>query len=796
MSRSIRRTIGHTIRLFVVGSAATVLFWGGILFAWSSILSIPSIDNFDTRRIAESTKIYDRTGNVLLYDVHGAVRRTAVPLEDISRHLRNATIAIEDTTFYSHYGFRPFSFFRAMAVNVLSGSYSQGGSTITQQVVKNTLLTQEKKLTRKLKEILLAIKLEHIYTKDQILSAYLNETPYGGTLYGVEEASQYFFGVSAKEATLAQAAYMPSLPQAPTRYSPYGTHRDELEKRKDLVLQRMFENGFIEQEEYDNAKKENIEFKSEATAGIRSPHFVFFVREYVEKKYGVEAVANGGLKIITTLDYDLQKKAEDVVLSYALSNEKNFNAENAGLLAIDPSTGQILTMVGSRGYFDTDIDGMVNVTVTPQQPGSAFKPFVYAAAFEKGYTPETIVFDVKTQFAADCKPDDMETHEDCYSPENYDGVFRGPITLRSALAQSINIPAVKVLYMTGVENALRYATSLGVTTLGNRDQYGLTLVLGGGEVYLLDMVSAYGVFANDGVKNTPVAILKVEDADGTVLEEYTQKSERVIPISIARTISDILSDDKARSPAFGEASSLYIPGSSVAAKTGTTNDYRDAWIIGYTKTISAGAWAGNNDNSAMEKRVAGFIVAPLWNEFMRYAVQKYPSERFAPPPPETQLDDLHPMLRGVWNASPSGEVHDLLYWVEKDNPRSGKPGSAGDPQLPLWEYSVQRWLQGTSSLPLLSAAPVTQGGSSLFIVQPKQGAVLQRGTPFAVIVDHKNPNNVTRIALYLNGQYVGSVGKQPYILSVTPTDVGSMTLRAVAESSSGAEETSVQFSVR
>lgn len=798
MIRTVRRGVRRFVRLLALGIIATAIFWSGIVVAWALVAAVPSIDNFENRRVVESTKVYDRTGNVLLYDVHGTMRRTAVSLEDVSLNIRNATIAIEDDTFYQHRGVRPLATARAILRNLKQGNLlgGHGGSTITQQVVKNTLLTKDKTIIRKVKEWVLAIKLERLYTKDKILETYLNETPYGGTLYGVEEASQYFFGISAKETSLAQAAHIAALPQAPTRYSPYGSHREELEARKNLVLERMLVNGFITQAEFDTTKSETVTFKEEQEAGIKAPHFVFFVLEQIEEKYGASSVANGGLTIITTLDYELQKKAEDTIRTHALENEKKFNAENAGLVAIDPKTGQVITMVGSRGYFDEEIDGMVNVTVTPQQPGSAFKPFVYAAAFEKGYTPETVVFDLKTQFTAHCASNDLETHDECYSPENYDSVFRGPVTLRNALAQSINIPAVKVLYITGVEAAIRYARNMGISTLTSRDQYGLTLVLGGGEVYLLDMVSAYGVFANEGIRNTPVSILRVEDPNGKTLEEFKEESERVIPTHIANSVSDILSDDVARAPAFGEGSALHVPGATVAAKTGTTNDYRDAWIIGYTPTVVAGAWAGNNNNSPMEKRVAGFIVAPLWNEFMRYAVEKYPSGAFTPPQPDPLWDTLPPVLRGEWNTDPAQGVHSILYWIDKNNPRAPwSGGQRNDPQLPLWDYAVTLWSQGTSSI-VSTPTPSTVTNGTLSIVEPKNGSIISRGTTFAATVEHPNPPSVNRVAFYLNGQFVGSVAKPPYVLPVTPTTAGTMTLRAVAESQQGSMESFVTFSIK
>ena len=777
---------GIAIALFIVGS--------GII--WAVLVPLPSIQNFESRKVAESTKIYDRTGNIILYDVHGSMRRTAVPLEDISINIRNATIAIEDAEFYQHHGFRPLSFLRAMLVNITTGAFSQGGSTITQQVVKNTLLTQDKTIIRKVKEIILALRLEQVYTKEQILETYLNEAPYGGTIYGAEEASRYFFGVSASKVTLAQAAYLAALPQAPTRYSPYGNRREELERRKNLVLSRMEELGFIDTETHKKALEENVEFQSESETGIKAPHFVFYVREYLEEKYGVDVVAYGGLQVVTTLDYDLQKHAEEIVRNRALENEKTFNAENAGLVAIEPKTGQILTMVGSRGFFDEDIDGMVNVTVTPQQPGSAFKPFVYATALEKGYTPETIVFDLKTQFTAHCLANDLETHDDCYAPGNYDNAFRGPISLRNALAQSINIPAVKVLYLAGIDASIDTARAMGITTLTDKDQYGLTLVLGGGEVYLLDMVGAYATFANDGVKNVPVAILTVRDRNGDILEEYTSNPERVIEAQIARSISDILSDNDARAPAFGQTSALSFTDYAVAVKTGTTNDYRDAWIVGYSPGLSVGAWAGNNDNSPMEKRVAGFIVAPLWREFMDYALQKYPPELFTPPSPESSLESLPPVLRGNWNTDASQGVHEILYWVNKNNPRGGQPANPwGDLQFAHWEYPVSVWAGQQSSSSPGSLSP-GGGGSDFTVLVPISNSTLSGAAAIPISVAYPDGVTISRVSYFLNGQNIGASIQPPFYHAFETTVRGPAELRVLFETSSGPVERVVPFTIQ
>lgn len=805
--RHMQRGPYATLRLFFALLGALAIFTAGITIAWALLISIPSIDNFQNRRVAESTKIYDRTGSVLLYDVHGAMRRTSVPLADIAISAQNAAVAIEDAEFYNHNGWRPTAFARAVLVNLglRDGYQGQGGSTITQQVVKNTLLTQDKTIVRKLKEIVLALKLERHFTKDQILETYLNEIPYGGTIYGIEEASKYFFGVSAKDISIAQSAYLAALPQAPTRYSPHGPHRDELEKRKNLVLDKMKEHGYLTDEEYVDAQKEKVTFLAQSESGIKAPHFVFFIREYLEEKYGPDAVANGGLQVVTTLDYDLQKKGEEIVHTHALRNERNFNASNAALVAIEPTTGQILTMVGSRGYFDDAIDGKFNVATAERQPGSSFKPIVYATAFDKGYTPDTMVFDLKTQFSATCPANDFSSEPPCYSPENYDGKFAGPMSLRDALAQSKNIPAVKVLYLAGLQDSLTMARNLGMTTLVKKaTHYGLTLVLGGGEVTLLELTGAYSVFANDGVRNPPVGILSVKDRSGEVLEEYQENAERVMNAEVTRTLNDVLSDNVARTPEFGANSPLYFPGLQVAAKTGTTNDYRDVWIMGYTPTLSVGAWAGNNDNSPMEKKIAAFIVAPMWHEFLNYAFSKYHPTSFVPPSPDTAHDSLPAVLRGNWNTDPSRGVHEILYWISRANPRELNIGASwGDEQFIQWDYPVSLWAhenplvelealpQGNGFIPL---QPVQQ--EHFKITYPSHGSTVTTGALLTMTISHPRPETITRVAFYVNGTFLGASTRPPFSLSIVPSTRGQMTLRAVAESSQGTEEQTIIFSAQ
>lgn len=714
--RAFMRKHGREIVIDGLIVAVTIGFiLTGVLLLWVSTLQIPDLSSFDQRRVLQSTKIYDRTGEVLLYDLHQDVRRTTVPYENISRHLKNASVAIEDDTFFEHQGVRPLRIVKAVFDNLVSGKLlgGQGGSTITQQVIKNSVLVNEKTLTRKVKEWILAMKLEQQLTKEEILAHYLNESPYGGTLYGVEEASQSFFGKSAADIGLTEAAYIAALPQAPTYFSPYGLHVDDLEIRKNLVLEQMYENEFITEDEYNTAKSEKVEFKTQSATGIRAPHFVFYVRDYLAKKYGEESLGERGFKVITTLDFTLQEKGEELTKKWAEKNKTAFNAENAAIVATDPENGQILTMVGSRDYFDKEIDGNYNIALAERQPGSSFKPFVYAAAFKQGYTPETIVFDLKTQFSTACAVDYLLTEGNCYAPTNYDNKFRGPITFRSALAQSINVPAVKALYLVGVNDAIKFARDLGITTLTNKGNYGLTLVLGGGEVKLLDMVGAYGVFANEGKKHEITGILRIEDATGTVIEEYKENSNQIIDRQIALQISDVLSDNVARTPSFGSNSPLFFQGKDVAAKTGTTNDYRDAWVVGYSPTIAVGAWAGNNDNSSMAKQVAGFIVSPMWREFMDFALTKRTDKKFAAPDPLPT--DIKPMLRGVWFSQASEgdlasssvnlsgaltDAHDILHYVIKDNPRGPYPTNpAGDSQYRYWEYPVSVWKQ--SLIPLV-----------------------------------------------------------------------------------------------
>jgi 1A family penicillin-binding protein len=805
MNKLMRQKRHPIIKLFLL--ALTLGFFAsGSLLLWAATLKTPDLSSFANRKIEQSTKFYDRTGDVLLYDLHEDVQRTLIPYADISRNIKNATVAIEDAEFYEHRGIKPGAILRAVWANITSLGFSQGGSTITQQVVKNTILVTEKKISRKLKEWALAIKLENEYTKEQILEFYLNESPYGGSIYGVEEATQRYFGKSATEVTLGEAAYLAALPQAPTFYSPYGNNKDRLVERKDLVLEKMLENGFISKEELALAKEEVIEFIPLKETGILAPHFVFFVREQLEQKYGRRALEERGFRVLTTLDYKLQQNAQRIVEKHARENTEKFNASNASLVAIDPTSGNILAMVGSRDYFDKEIDGNFNVATAPnRQPGSAFKPFVYAEAIKKGYTPETVVFDAQTQFSTNCKPESLEREGECYAPGNYDNIFRGPVTFREALAQSINIPAIKVLYLAGLSDSLQLAKSMGIASLTNISRYGLTLVLGGGEVSLLDMTSAYGVFAAEGLRSPYNSVLRVEDVDGTVVETYSAGATRVLDKNVARTITGMLSDNDARTPAFGENSYLHFPNKSVAAKTGTTNEYRDAWIIGYTPQIAVGAWAGNNNNSPMEKKVAGFIVAPMWNEFMQTVLTEYGKKEFVAPDPITGYEQLPPILRGKWQGGTTytidsisgklateytpqetrkeivvGETHSILHWIDRGNPR-GAPlaNPAKDSQYLYWEFGVQKWKAQNNIVDVADTAIPTEYDDihtpanfpTILVTSPKGDDSFQGGDQINVVLTFGGKYPLTETQFFVNQVFVGDSKRAPFSFSFVPNTV-------------------------
>jgi membrane peptidoglycan carboxypeptidase len=464
----------------------------------------------------------------------------------------------------------------------------------------------------------------------------------------------------------------------------------------------MYELGYITEEEKTASQKETVTFEKNAVNSGKALHFVMYIKDYLEEKYGLDTVLNGGLKVTTTIDYDLQKQLEEVVKEGALENAKKFKAKNSALIAIDPRTGQILSMVGSRDFFDTEIPGQFNIATAERQPGSSFKPIVYAAAFNLGYTPETVLFDVPTQFSTLCDaygtPKKGTDDSVCYMPENYDGLFRGPVTLREALAQSLNIPAVKLLYLVGLPNAVSLAQAVGLSTIVDANRYGLSLVLGGGEVTLLELTNAYGVFANNGIYHKEQGILEIKDKDGNILEKFTSIEKEVLPENVTSLISSVLSDNRARTPTYGANSALNFEERPVAVKTGTTNDYHDVWVVGYTPSVVIGMWAGNNDNTPIDKRTAGFVLAPIWKKAMTIATEGTQVEYFPDPLPNTSDK---PILKGQYCLSDG--VHTILTYVVKNDPNGNPPYNPyQDSQYELWETGIHDWIS-KHNLPCVSA---------------------------------------------------------------------------------------------
>lgn len=590
----------------------------GLYNAYSK--ELPTREAMENRMPPEATRIYSRDGS-LLYEIYGEEKRIRVESEDLSPYLKQATIAIEDHRFYKHYGVDPLGIGRAMVNNFKAGAFVEGGSTLTQQLAKNAYLSSHKTYDRKVRELFIALQLERIYSKDEILTRYLNEVGYGGNVYGAEAAANMYFRKSASELTLAEAAMLAAITKSPTALSPYGSGRDALVERRNLVLDKMAESGFITREEASTGKGEEIKVYAREDK-IDAPHFVMFVREELVKQFGEEMVNRGGLEVTTTLDLRKQRMAESAIKS-GESNFTRIGASNAAMVAIDPNHGQILAMVGSRDYFDAANDGNVNVAVRSRPPGSAFKPLVYARAFDEGpWAPGSTLFDLETDFSDQWNK---------YVPKNYDGKFHGPVSAREALARSYNIPAVKMMDLVGKDKVLDTAKHVGITTLNQPERYGLSLVLGGGDVKLLELAGAYGAFANEGFLHLPHAVTKVT-RHGEVIYEHESSPRYAFKPETAYQINSILSDNNARSAVFGLRSPLHIPGKTVAAKTGTTQDYRDAWTIGYTQSIVAGVWVGNNDFSPMQMGSAGAMAAaPIWRNFMDQVLADMPDEPFPMP---------------------------------------------------------------------------------------------------------------------------------------------------------------------
>ncbi len=706
-SRRSSRTPNKIILYSKLSRYALIALIGGIvlifgIFIWYS-RDLPEPGKLIEAQAANSTRIYDRT-DIPLYSVYEDVNRTYVTLDKIPKDLEEATIAIEDKDFYENEGFSITGYVRGLIIDPILRRRVTGGSTITQQLVKNVLLTSERSIPRKVKELVLAIQVDKRYSKDEVLEMYLNDVPYGGTAIGVEAASETYFGKKVNELNLAQSAFLAGLPQSPSTYSPFSGNKHYI-GRSAQVLKNMREEKYITREEEKRALGEIKEFKftQRDSVSMKAPHFVIYVKQILSSQFGEAAVEAGGLQVKTTLDYELQKKTEDIVRE-EIDKLKGFRVGNGAAIVADPKTGQILAMVGSKDYFDEKNDGNFNVALANRQPGSSLKPVMYAAAFEKGYTPSTMIIDVKTDFPTN------DPTKPIYTPVNYDGKFRGPVQLRFALGNSLNIPAVKMLARVGIADVMEKGYEMGLTnwepTTQNLQNVGLSLVLGGREVSLMSEVTAYSVFANKGERLDPITILEVKDNKGKVLFKHKEKKgQKVISEEIAFIISHILLDNNARSDVFGQNSLLNIPG--IAVKTGTTDEKRDNWTVGYTLSVVVGVWVGNNDNSPMNPAISSGVTGatPIWRRIMLEALKVKKAEEFKKPDGviAVEVDSLgggmptsgkptrsEYFVKGTEPTSESAiykKKDDKIYlWFQENDPVSTDGKN-------LWQEGIDKWIE-------------------------------------------------------------------------------------------------------
>jgi len=667
-----RETRTHFIKkVFFFGTVFGILiylFWG---------LPLPTTLGQEE---AVSSKILDRNGN-LIYEIYADKKRTPVKLAELPVYVKNATISIEDKDFYKHSAFSPTGIIRAV-YNTIVKRQLQGGSTLEQQLVKNAFLTQDRTITRKIREFVLATMVEAIYSKDQILEDYLNQVPYGGNAYGIESASEQYFNKPAKNLDLAEAALLAGLTQAPTYYSPFGVHPELAKQRQTEVINSMVTNKYITEGQADEAKSETLNFAKPTQ--IQAPHFALWIKEQLAEKYGEKVVEQGGLRVYTTLDLDVQNFAQQMVASEVAKLKKQ-KVGNGASIVTRPSTGEILAMVGSKDYFATDEDGKVNVTLSQRQPGSSIKPINYALALkDEKITMATTFADVPVCFRVQGQAD--------YCPVNYDGTFHGLVQSRFALGNSYNIPAVKVLALNGIENFIQFGKEMGLTTLTEASNYGLSATLGGVEVRPYDMATAFGVLANQGIKQDLVAVTKVMDWKGNILEEKdltksTLTGPRILDPSVTFLISHTLLDNSARAGAFGERSFLNVTGhSEVSVKTGTTNDRRDNWTIGYTENAVVVTWVGNNNNTPMSGAVSGVSGAsPIWNKIMKFVLDKAEKGAY------DQEEKGH-----VWPKQPDNVMGANICSDTGGYPPSGDPGNPGCPTR--FEYFLEGTVPSTSNI--------------------------------------------------------------------------------------------------
>ena len=783
----------------IVGSAGVVAYYSS---------QLPSPNELITRKVAQSTTIYSRNGDVL-YDIYGDQNRSLVTLDGVSKNVIDATLAAEDPNFYTHKGVDFRGIMRAFYTNITNQGFA-GGSTISQQLVKKALLSDERTLSRKIKELILTIEIERKYTKDEILQMYLNEIPYGGTAYGVKAASKTYFDKDPKDLSLAEAALIAGLPQSPSYYSPFGAYPENAKGRQTYVLHLMQTHGYITEEQAEEAKNEELHFASQVT-NIEAPHFVMYVKSILTEKYGDKLVEQGGLKVTTTLDLGMQKIAEEEArFNIDRLAAQNANARNSSLVAIDPRTGEILTMMGSVDYFDTANDGNVNVSLAERQPGSSIKPITYITGFMKGYTAATFLSDIRTEWPSVGEP---------FIPVESDGKYWGPILVRDALANSRNVPAVKMLQLVTIPEMLKTAHAMGITTLNEPDRYGLALTLGGGEVKLLDLTSAYGVFANGGVRHEPVAILKVEDANGKILEEYKPgDGKRVFEEKYAYLISDIMSDNVARTRLFGSGNLLQIRDWKAAVKTGTTNENKDAWTIGYTPTLVTGVWTGNNNNESMNGIQGSTGATPLWHYFMERVLENRDRGTFTKPEKDfvsLQIDALSGKLPGPSSTQTRWEIfikgtqptetddfhekvdvckgtdllarpyHKLLGLSETKTYTMLKEVNSS------WQPFTNAWMasqSGYGAIPTEHCSGYSGNDNAQIVVQiqsPLDNATVL--SDFDVIPTILSPAEIEKVDYYFDSTLYKSLTKEPYTVTfhLSPTVLGYHTIMVRATDKNG-----------
>jgi penicillin-binding protein 1C len=795
-----RLTWRKVLRGFIILVGAGIVM-AIILFAWF-FKDLPRPGELRNYSSGESTILYDRNGNQI-YDISGDERRIVLKNDEIPTISKQASIAIEDKNFYKHHGID----FRGLARAILSLGKQGGGSTIDQQYIKNAVLSPKRSPIRKMKEIILALELEATYSKDDIISLYLNEIPFGSNIYGLEAASQTFFGHSAKDGlTLSEAATLAAIPNLPTRYSPYGNHVDLLIARKNRVLDNMAKTGAITQAQADEAKTQKpliAKDFAQKRENFPAPHFVMYVREQLVAKYGEDLVQRGGLRVTTTLDLDTQKIADDTVKNGAGTLAK-VKATNAALTAVDPKTGQVLAMVGAVDYFDQNNDGNFNVATAQRQPGSSIKPLVYSTLFKGKYSPSSMLWDVDTNFNG-------------YQPDNFDGKFHGPLTVRTALGNSFNIPAVKALSLVGIKDFLSTAKDMGITTLDDNEDSGLPLALGAGEVKLVDLTAAYGVLANSGKRAPLTSILKVQDSKGKTLDEWKDDSKQVLAPEIAYEISDILSDSNAKKPTFTNLLGvLTVKGKQVAVKTGTTNNYKDAWTMGYTPSIAVGVWAGNNNGAEMDHGGGSTAAAPIWDAFMEKYLASKPNEAFAKPDDVTTASV--DFLSGKKPTAASGQVlqdifapwqlptkdDDVHYTVKicKSNgllATDSTPASeiingvyshvrSERPDNPDWERPVQAWARGAGLVvdPPTQKCDISITNPEITITSPENNATVS--DVFSVTTDTVLPTGTSNsVDFFVDNVLQSTDDSAPYSATIDTSNLsaGNHTLLATIRSSNG-----------